>query len=96
MITLVLLLRFCFWCTGCYDPKRVFGVTTLDIVRAHTFVAGAAGVPVGDVKIPVVGGHAGASILPLLSQAEPKGLKGKLTDAQVRGLGSHNMPATSR
>jgi malate dehydrogenase len=68
---------------GCYDPKRVFGVTTLDIVRAHTFVAAAAGVPVGDVKIPVVGGHAGASILPLLSQAEPKGLKGKLTDAQV-------------
>jgi malate/lactate dehydrogenase len=61
----------------------VFGVTTLDIVRAHTFVAAAAGVPVGDVSIPVVGGHAGASILPLLSQALPKGLKTKLTAAQV-------------
>ena len=26
---------------GTYDPKRLFGVTTLDIVRSNTFVAGA-------------------------------------------------------
>jgi len=24
---------------GVYDPKRVIGVTTLDIVRANTFIA---------------------------------------------------------
>ena len=24
---------------GCYDPKRIFGVTTLDIVRANAFIA---------------------------------------------------------
>ena len=24
---------------GVYDPKRVFGVTTLDVVRANTFIA---------------------------------------------------------
>ncbi len=24
---------------GVYDPKRIFGVTTLDIVRANTFIA---------------------------------------------------------
>mgnify|MGYP002839475297 CR=1 FL=1 len=24
---------------GAYDPKRIFGVTTLDIVRARTFIA---------------------------------------------------------
>jgi malate dehydrogenase len=71
---------------GCYDPKRVFGVTTLDIVRAHTFVAEAAGVDVKTIKIPVVGGHAGASILPLLSQASPAGLKGKLSEKQVEQL----------
>jgi hypothetical protein len=53
---------------GTYDKNRVFGVTTLDIVRAHTFVAEAAGVDVTTISIPVVGGHAGASILPLLSQ----------------------------
>merc|ERR1712216_103321 len=47
---------------GCYDANRIFGVTTLDIVRSHTFVAEAAGVDVQSLKIPVVGGHAGASI----------------------------------
>ncbi len=24
---------------GCYDPNRVFGVSTLDVVRANTFIA---------------------------------------------------------
>lgn len=24
---------------GAYDPKRVFGVSTLDVVRANTFIA---------------------------------------------------------
>lgn len=71
---------------GCYDKNRVFGVTTLDIVRAHTFVAEAAGVPVESVEVPVVGGHAGASILPLLSQAKPAGVKGKLSQEQVEAL----------
>ncbi len=46
----------------------------------------AAGVDVKTIKIPVVGGHAGASILPLLSQATPAGLKAKLTEKQVEQL----------
>jgi malate dehydrogenase len=71
---------------GTYDKNRIFGVTTLDIVRAHTFVAEAANVDVQDIKIPVVGGHAGASILPLLSQASPAGLKDKLSSKQVEEL----------
>ena len=70
---------------GCYDPKRVFGVTTLDLVRSRTFVAEAAGVDVATLEIPVVGGHAGASILPLLSQSTPSVLD-KLTDEQVEAL----------
>ena len=54
---------------GVYDPRRLLGVTTLDVVRARSFVAEAAGVsPVG-LRVPVVGGHAGVTILPLLSQA---------------------------
>eukprot|EP00894_Picocystis_sp_ML_P002452 jgi/Pico_ML_1/52969/g3598.t2 len=56
---------------GVYDPKRVLGVTTLDIVRANTFVAEAKGLDVHDVDVPVVGGHAGITILPLLSQTTP-------------------------
>ena len=38
-------------------------------VRANTFVAEAKGVDVREVDVPVIGGHAGATILPLLSQA---------------------------
>ncbi|KAM3382612.1 malate dehydrogenase, mitochondrial [Capsicum galapagoense] len=54
---------------GTYDEKRLFGVTTLDVVRAKTFYAGKAKVNVADVNVPVVGGHAGVTILPLFSQA---------------------------
>ena len=56
---------------GTYDEKRLFGVPTLDVVRAKTFYAGKANVPVGGVNVPVVGGHAGITILPLFSQATP-------------------------
>jgi malate dehydrogenase len=56
---------------GTYDEKKLFGVTTLDVVRAKTFYAGKAGVPVTEVNVPVVGGHAGVTILPLFSQATP-------------------------
>ncbi|CAI0409183.1 unnamed protein product [Linum tenue] len=56
---------------GTYDEKRLFGVTTLDVVRAKTFYAGKAKVPVAGVNVPVVGGHAGVTILPLFSQATP-------------------------
>ncbi|CAN6336742.1 unnamed protein product [Urochloa humidicola] len=56
---------------GTYDEKKLFGVTTLDVVRAKTFYAGKAGLPVTEVNVPVVGGHAGITILPLFSQATP-------------------------
>ncbi len=55
---------------GVYDPKKVFGVTTLDIVRANTFVAEAKGLDLKSVDVPVIGGHAGVTILPLLSQVQ--------------------------
>jgi malate dehydrogenase len=87
---------------GTYDPKRLLGVTALDVVRANTFVVSIAflfslviefrsyycmsicwcilfyfifllqaevlGVDPREVDVPVVGGHAGVTILPLLSQ----------------------------
>ncbi|XP_011044945.1 PREDICTED: malate dehydrogenase, mitochondrial-like [Populus euphratica] len=68
---------------GTYDPKRLFGVTTLDVVRAKTFYAGKAKVPVAEVNVPVVGGHAGITILPLFSQATPKA---NLSDAEITAL----------
>ncbi|CAM6088643.1 unnamed protein product [Calypogeia fissa] len=57
---------------GTYDPKKLFGVTTLDVVRARTFYATKKGLNVRDVDVPVVGGHAGITILPLFSQATPR------------------------
>merc|ERR1712176_1152334 len=52
------------------DPKKICGVTSLDIVRANKFVHEITGVPVESINVPVVGGHAGAKILPLFSQVE--------------------------
>lgn len=58
---------------GVYDPKRLFGVTTLDVVRASTFVSEAAGKPTESLnfRVPVIGGHSGVTIVPLLSQTQP-------------------------
>ncbi|KAI7865444.1 malate dehydrogenase, NAD-dependent [Spinellus fusiger] len=51
-----------------YDPRRIFGVTTLDLVRASTFVSELVGAEASQLRVPVVGGHSGATIVPLLSQ----------------------------
>uniref|UniRef100_A0A671NKJ9 Malate dehydrogenase n=1 Tax=Sinocyclocheilus anshuiensis TaxID=1608454 RepID=A0A671NKJ9_9TELE len=57
---------------GVYNPSSVFGVTTLDIVRANAFVAELKGLDPARVNVPVVGGHAGKTIIPLISQCTPK------------------------
>ncbi|GAB4822533.1 hypothetical protein N2152v2_009579 [Parachlorella kessleri] len=57
---------------GVYDKRKVLGVTTLDVVRADTFVAEAKSLNMADVDVPVIGGHAGNTILPVLSQTSPK------------------------
>jgi len=56
---------------GVYDPNRIFGVTTLDVVRANAFVAEAKGLDPANVNVPVIGGHAGITIIPLISRATP-------------------------
>lgn len=70
---------------GVYDEKRVFGVTTLDVVRAKTFYADKAGVDVDKVDVPVIGGHAGITILPLFSQAVPVS-KNSLSQNDIEAL----------
>ncbi len=55
---------------GVYDKNKLFGVTTLDVIRAETFVADLKGLDVAGVHVPVIGGHSGTTILPLLSQVE--------------------------
>ncbi|PUU80566.1 malate dehydrogenase, NAD-dependent [Tuber borchii] len=55
-----------------FDPSRLFGVTTLDVVRASTFVAEIVGEKDSrNIVVPVVGGHSGDTIVPLLSLTKP-------------------------
>merc|ERR1719160_2297013 len=50
------------------DHKKVIGVTTLDCVRANKFVGEITGKNPNFVNVPVIGGHAGATIMPVFSQ----------------------------
>ncbi|KAK4341618.1 hypothetical protein RND71_040119 [Anisodus tanguticus] len=68
---------------GVYDPKKLFGVTTLDVVRANTFIAQKKNLRLIDVDVPVIGGHAGITILPLLSKTKPSTT---FTDKEVQEL----------
>jgi len=54
---------------GIYNPKRLFGVTTLDVVRASRFISEIKGTDPANENITVVGGHSGLTIVPLLSQS---------------------------
>ncbi|XP_037052481.1 malate dehydrogenase, mitochondrial-like [Bradysia coprophila] len=54
-----------------FDPRRVIGVTTLDEVRAATFVGMATNIDPSTLHIPVICGHSGITIVPLLSQCNP-------------------------
>merc|ERR1711884_576020 len=56
---------------GKYNPNKIFGVTTLDIVRENKFISELKGLDPQDVNCPVVGGHAGITIMPLISQCTP-------------------------
>jgi len=67
---------------GTFEANRVFGITTLDVIRSEAFVAELKGLNVSDVKVPVIGGHSGTTILPLLSQVEGA----TFTDEEVAAL----------
>jgi len=67
---------------GVYDPKRLFGVTTLDVVRTQAFIGELKGVDPQTVNAHVVGGHSPETMLPLLSQV--KGVS--FTQAEVEDL----------
>ncbi|KAH8418672.1 hypothetical protein KR222_009504 [Zaprionus bogoriensis] len=54
-----------------YDPKRLFGVTTLNVIRAKTFLGDSIGVDPMEVSVPVVGGHSPGTFLTLTSQTSP-------------------------
>lgn len=54
---------------GVFNPKKLFGVTTLDLVRAETFLGELIGENPSTLKgkISVIGGHSGDTIVPLIN-----------------------------
>ena len=58
-------------------------MTTLDVVRASRFVSQVKGTDPATENVPVIGGHSGATIVPLLSQAGAS-LQGAELDEFVR------------
>ncbi|MGL4545368.1 MAG: malate dehydrogenase [Plesiomonas sp.] len=55
---------------GVYNKRKLFGISTLDVIRSNTFVAELKNKQPQDLDVHVVGGHSGLTILPLLSQIE--------------------------
>jgi malate dehydrogenase len=68
---------------GAYDKRRLFGVTTLDVVRSQAFVAELKGHDATKTVVPVIGGHAGITIIPLLSQVTPST---KFSEEEIKKL----------
>lgn len=71
---------------GVYNPKRLFGVTTLDVVRASRFVSQIKGSDPADENITVIGGHSGVTIVPLISQSGHSEIQGDKLDALVKRI----------
>ncbi|OJD10048.1 malate dehydrogenase, NAD-dependent [Blastomyces percursus] len=69
-----------------YNPKRLFGVTTLDVVRASRFISQVKGTDPANENVTVVGGHSGVTIVPLISQSNHPDIAGEKLDALVNRI----------
>jgi NAD-dependent malate dehydrogenase len=58
---------------GTYDPAKLMGVTTLDVFRATTFSFDKMSADQNTEAVPVIGGHAGTTIVPLFSARNVSG-----------------------
>merc|ERR1712154_576178 len=64
---------------GVYNPKKIFGVSTLDVVRSNEFIGALKGINPQEVNCPVVGGHAGATLSMAYAAA-------RFTDSLIKGM----------
>jgi len=69
---------------GVFDARKILGVTALDVVRSKEFIGAMKDVEPSNVSIPVIGGHAGETILPLLSRVSPASIV--FTDEEIAKL----------
>ncbi|EAS34442.3 malate dehydrogenase, NAD-dependent [Coccidioides immitis RS] len=69
-----------------YNPKRLFGVTTLDVVRASRFISEIKKTDPANEEVPVIGGHSGVTIVPLVSQSNHPDITGEALEALVNRI----------
>jgi malate dehydrogenase len=67
-------------------PTRVAGVTTLDVIRASRILGQRLGKDPREIQVPVVGGHAGKTIVPLFTQAIPHGCTKSIPQAEIEEM----------
>ncbi|ORX96742.1 malate dehydrogenase, NAD-dependent [Basidiobolus meristosporus CBS 931.73] len=68
---------------GVYNPRKIFGVSTLDVVRASRFVYEIRKDFDPSTPISVIGGHSGTTIIPILSRVKTSQ---KLTQEEVEAV----------
>lgn len=56
---------------GTYNPNKIFGVTTLNVMRANTYIGNLLGLEPECMTVPVIGGGADRTIVPVWSKAKP-------------------------
>merc|ERR1712158_327697 len=65
---------------GVYNPKKIFGVSTLDVVRSNEFIGALKGINPQEVNCPVVGDGAGSATLSMAYAAA------RFTDSLIKGM----------
>uniref|UniRef100_A0A0A9WW43 Malate dehydrogenase, mitochondrial n=2 Tax=Lygus hesperus TaxID=30085 RepID=A0A0A9WW43_LYGHE len=53
------------------DPCKMFGLATLNVIRANTLLAEVLQVAPETVDVPIIGGHSPNTVVPVLSHARP-------------------------
>ncbi|KAF9576649.1 hypothetical protein EC968_006997 [Mortierella alpina] len=71
---------------GVFNPKKVFGISTLDVVRSSRFASEInSAIDPRTTRVTVIGGHSGVTIVPVLSQI-PGGFAQSLSKEQLDKL----------
>ena len=65
------------------SQHRVMGITTLDVIRASRILGQKLNRDPREIHVPVVGGHAGETIVPLFSQAIPIGCTKQISQEEI-------------
>ncbi|XP_061705722.1 malate dehydrogenase-like [Cydia pomonella] len=65
---------------GTFDSRKLFGITTIDWLRAQTLFGTHHGMAPEDCFVPVICGHSNKTTVPLISQSRPGT---NMTDAEI-------------